>query len=225
MTRSGFGPSDGDFETDLLGLYPQLKAFARRLCGDGANADDIAQATLARAWRFRGSFGSGGNLRAWLFTIARNQFHSAHRRTWREVALDEGVWTRTPAKDCDQNTWLELSDTLAAVHHLGALSREALLLICVAGFSYSETATICGCSVGTIKSRVWQARRDLVAMLEGRRKADARPRDRRRDATFKLLAEIDALASRRVFDPNSLARVERRLSQFQARHALSSDRA
>jgi RNA polymerase sigma-70 factor (ECF subfamily) len=225
MAQSGVDPSGGDFETDLLGLYPQLKSFARRLCGDGANADDIAQAALARAWRFRGSFGSGGDLRAWLFTIARNQFHSVHRRNWREVALDEGVQTRTPAKDCDQNTWLELSDTLAAVRHLGALSREALLLIAVAGFSYSETATICSCSVGTIKSRVWQARRDLVAILEGRRKAGARPLDRGRGAAFKLLAEIDALAYQRVFDPKSPARVERRLSQLQARHGLSSDRA
>jgi RNA polymerase sigma-70 factor (ECF subfamily) len=63
-----------DFKTELLSLVPFLRAFARSLTGNQEAADDLAQETLVKAWQSRASFIPGTNLKAWLFTILRNQF-------------------------------------------------------------------------------------------------------------------------------------------------------
>jgi len=64
------------FQRDLIALIPHLGRFSRSLCGRGAIAEDMAQEALAKAWRSRASFESGTNLKAWLFTILRNEFCS-----------------------------------------------------------------------------------------------------------------------------------------------------
>ena len=76
-------PENPDFKTELLGLVPFLRAFARSLTGNQEAADDLAQETLVKAWQSRSSFIPGTNLKAWLFTILRNQFYSDRRRAWR----------------------------------------------------------------------------------------------------------------------------------------------
>src|SRR5260370_18402352 len=82
-----------DFRKDLLGLIPFLRAFSRSLCGDRELADDLAQEALAKAWQSRDTFRAGSNLKAWLFTILRNQFYSDRRRAWRQAP-----WGGTPAE-------------------------------------------------------------------------------------------------------------------------------
>jgi len=62
------------FERDLVALIPHLRAFSRMLCGKRAIAEDMAQEALAKAWRARANFEPGTNLKAWLFTILRNEF-------------------------------------------------------------------------------------------------------------------------------------------------------
>ena len=74
-----------DFKTEMLGLVPFLRAFARSLTGNQEAADDLAQETLVKAWQSRSSFIPGTNLKAWLFTILRNQFYSDRRRAWRQA--------------------------------------------------------------------------------------------------------------------------------------------
>src|SRR5258705_13549406 len=81
---------DGDFRRDLLDLIPFLRAFSRSLCGDRELADDLAQEALAKAWQSRDTFRAGSNLKAWLFTILRNQFFSDHGRAWRQAP-----WAKT----------------------------------------------------------------------------------------------------------------------------------
>lgn len=61
---------------DLTALIPQLRAFARSLCHDRAQADDLAQDALASAWRHRDAYAPDTNLKAWVFRILRNQFYS-----------------------------------------------------------------------------------------------------------------------------------------------------
>lgn len=219
--RIPLGHGDSDFEAELLSLYPQLKSFTRVLCRDRDNADDLTQSAYAGAWRLRRSFASGMSLRAWLFAFARRRFLLDLRNEWREVAWDDDAATSTD-RQVDQGAWLELSETLAAICHLTGLARVVLLLIGVGGFSYSEAAAICNCSVGTVKSRLWRARRELSAILEGRRKADPKIRGNDRNAAAMLLAELEALASERTFDPNARARVERRLFRLQERRGLGS---
>lgn len=81
------GPNEA-FKNELLALVPFLRAFARSLSGRTEGADDLAQETLVKAWQSRESFAAGTNMKAWLFTILRNQFYSERRRAWRQTPWD-----------------------------------------------------------------------------------------------------------------------------------------
>jgi RNA polymerase sigma-70 factor (ECF subfamily) len=71
----------GSKPDDLMALIPQMRAFARALCRDRAQGDDLAQDALLSAWRGRDSYAPGTNMKAWVFTIVRNQFYSDKRRS------------------------------------------------------------------------------------------------------------------------------------------------
>src|SRR5580658_8023623 len=107
-----------DFKTELLSLVPFLRAFARSLTGNQEAADDLAQETLVKAWQSRSSFVPGTNLKAWLFTILRNQFYSDRRRAWRQAPWDQEAAERIPGGGEDQFFSAELSDTARALRRL-----------------------------------------------------------------------------------------------------------
>src|ERR1017187_2380020 len=77
--------SSDTFRRDLIALIPHLRAFARSLCGQRELAEDLAQNALAKAWRSQGRFQAGTNLKAWLFTILRNEFFTYKRPSWRQT--------------------------------------------------------------------------------------------------------------------------------------------
>src|SRR4029079_4425458 len=81
-------PGGEDFRRNLIELIPDLRAFARALCGRRDGADDLCQEALAKAWQNRDSFEPGTNIKAWLFRILRNQFYSDKRRAWRQKPWD-----------------------------------------------------------------------------------------------------------------------------------------
>ena len=89
-------PENPDFKSELMALVPFLRAFARSLTGNPEAADDLAQETLVKAWQSRTSFIPGTNLKAWLFTILRNQFYSERRRAWRHAPWDQEAAERIP---------------------------------------------------------------------------------------------------------------------------------
>ena len=128
-------------------------------------ADDLVQETLLKAWSHIDSFQVGTNLRAWLFTILRNLFHSEYRKRRREVEDADGKYAATLAVQPAQGAHLDFEDMQRALTRLPADQREALLLVGASGFSYEQAADICGCAVGTIKSRVNRARSKLAALL------------------------------------------------------------
>ena len=192
-----------DFKSELLGLIPFLRAFARSLCGNQEAADDLAQETLVKAWQSRDTFIPGTNLKAWLFTILRNQFYSDRRRAWRQAPWDQEAAERIPGGGSDQSWAAELSDTARALRCLSDEQREALILVGAGGFSYEDAARICSCAVGTVKSRVARARKALIAILEGEDKLPAIPRPDEGDAAREIMAQLDRLA------PNRSEEVER----------------
>lgn len=155
-----------DFETALVAAIPHLRAFARSFANDRARADDLVQETLVKAWRSMDSFTPGTNFRAWLFTILRNVYISERRKLRREVSDPDNVYTDSLAVQPSQDSHLAFEDFLAKLTELPAEQREALLLVGAEGFSYDEAATICGCAVGTIKSRVNRARTRLSERLD-----------------------------------------------------------
>jgi RNA polymerase sigma-70 factor, ECF subfamily len=150
---------------DLLSVIPNLRAFAVSLCGNLDRADDLVQETLVKAWTNIGSFVEGTNLRAWLFTILRNIYYSEYRKRRREVADPDGTFAARLATAPAQTGHMDLLDFRAALQQLPSDQREALILIGASGLSYEEAAGICGCAIGTMKSRVNRARSRLADML------------------------------------------------------------
>ncbi|WP_420961263.1 RNA polymerase sigma factor [Brucella sp. IR073] len=153
------------FKKDLLRALPSLRAFAVSLVGQQDKADDLVQDTIMKAWAKQESFEIGTNIKAWLFTILRNEFYSQMRKRGREVQDSEGTFTSQLAVHPSQYGALDLQDFRKALDQLPADQREAIILIGASGFAYEEAAEICGCAVGTIKSRVSRARTRLQELL------------------------------------------------------------
>lgn len=155
-----------DFERDLIALIPHMRAFARSLCGDPSQADDLAQDALAKALKNRDSYQMGTNMKAWLFMILRNQFYSEKRRSWRATSLDPEVAEATLVANDDPDSTLELDDVRQALQMLPDSQREALVMVGAGGLSYEEAAAVIGIAIGTVKSRVSRARTALAEILE-----------------------------------------------------------
>jgi RNA polymerase sigma-70 factor (ECF subfamily) len=196
---------DAQFKADLLDLIPFLRAFARSLCGNQETADDLAQETLVKAWQARAMFAPGTNLKAWLFTILRNQFYSDRRRAWRQAPWDQEAAERIPGSAGEQSWAAELSDTVRALSCLSDEQREALILVGAGGFSYEDAARICGCAVGTVKSRVARARKSLITILEGDDTLPTASQPAEGDAASEIMAQLDRLT------PGAAAQAARRL--------------
>ncbi|MGB6485645.1 MAG: sigma-70 family RNA polymerase sigma factor [Steroidobacteraceae bacterium] len=171
---------------DMVALVPQLHTFARSLCRDGVRADDLVQEALMRAINNIQRFKPGTNLKAWLFTIVRNEHYSQLRRGKFEAQGMDIELLPEPSVPPDHDGKLELRDLNRALASLSPGQRTALILVSVSGFSYEEAAEICGCAVGTIKSRVARARETLLEMLEGRQPMAAAAAD---DEQYVSLAQ------------------------------------
>ncbi len=183
------------FKRDLVALIPHLRAFARTLCGDAAAADDLAQDAVMKAWDARSSFQMGTNMKAWTFMILRNQFYSEKRRSWRSTQLDQEAAERTLVAADDPEAPIALDEMRLALGMLPSEQREALILVGAGGFAYEEAADICGCAVGTVKSRVSRARRALHGILEGGQyDRDGAPAD---EAMRSILAHAERLSGAR----------------------------
>ncbi|MCI4660901.1 MAG: sigma-70 family RNA polymerase sigma factor [Neomegalonema sp.] len=144
---------------------PHLRAFARIFHRDPARADDLVQEAVLKAWSNIDKFQEGTNLRAWLFTILRNVFLSEMRERKREVEDADGAFAAQLAQAPSQDSQMEYDDFLTALQKLSEEHREALILVGGSGFSYEEAAEICGCAVGTVKSRVNRARARLAELM------------------------------------------------------------
>jgi RNA polymerase sigma-70 factor (ECF subfamily) len=197
---SAHKPENPDFRGELLALVPFLRAFARSLTGNQEAADDLAQETLVKAWQSRASFQPGTNLKAWLFTILRNQFYSDRRRAWRQAPWDQDAAERIPGGGEDQVYSAELSDTVRALKHLSDEQREALILVGAGGFSYEDAAKICKCAVGTVKSRVARARKTLIEILDGSDGLGDASRPAGGDAAREIMEQLDKLSPGRSED-------------------------
>lgn len=154
------------FKRELTGVIPHLRAFARGLCGRPDLADDLVQETMLKAWAAQERFEPGTSMRAWTFVILRNAYLTDMRRNRFRGEYDETVAERILIAPAGQEGQLHLDYMHRALLTLPPERREALLLVGAGGFSYEEAAEICGCAVGTIKSRVGRARATLTRMIE-----------------------------------------------------------
>ena len=191
--------SDPEFKTQLAQVIPHLRAFGRSLSGSRDLADDLVQETLLKAWAARKRFQAGTNMRAWTFIILRNLFLSQMRRARFKGEWDEITASKLLAAPASQDRHVELGDMQRALLHLPQPQREALILVGAGGFAYEEAAEICGCAVGTIKSRVARGRVALEQLLSGGKLPSRRQHktDPNHSALSQIMGEVDELSGGR----------------------------
>lgn len=172
MSRAAVPDAAGhaDPRDRLAGAIPRLRAFAISLTRDVTKADDLVQETILKAWSNIDKFDPATNLDAWLFTILRNAFYSALRKTRREVQDSDGAFAATLSERPAHDGRLAFGDFQRAFDQLSPEHREVLILVGASGFSCEEAAEMMGVAVGTVKSRANRARRrlaDLLHLAEG----------------------------------------------------------
>jgi len=183
------------FKEEVASLVPHLRAFARSLTGgDVQLADDVVQDTIVNALQAQHQFTPGTNLKAWLFTILRNRFRSVIARKHVTAEVPDDDLERHSWAPAEQESRIEVAAFKRAFAVLSAAHREVLVLVAVHGLPYEQVAAICGCEVGTVKSRVNRARAMLKKMLF----EDGLPVDPRRlpgaDRAGVLAADPEAAA-------------------------------
>jgi RNA polymerase sigma-70 factor (ECF subfamily) len=152
---------DGD-RGALAAFVRRTQADVRRLCAhltDPGDADDVAQDVYLRVWRALPSFRAEAPGRAWLFGIARRACADAVRRRRRRRRV-EAAAVVPPGPDP--------AGAVSTAHLVAALppdQRAAFVLTQVVGLPYAEAAEVCGCPIGTIRSRVARARAELARLL------------------------------------------------------------
>jgi RNA polymerase sigma-70 factor (ECF subfamily) len=166
MGQPTFDEMSQEMKDALLEAVPHLRAFARSLTRNRDQADDLVNDTVVRAIAASNQFTPGTNFRAWVFTILRNLFYNQGRRgAGRFTSIDE-VFVDEPSEMASQEASLEFDDFRRAFWQLPEHHREALILVGASGLNYEDAAKICGCQVGTMKSRVSRARTELRRMLD-----------------------------------------------------------
>lgn len=154
-----------EFRSEMLKVLPRLQAFARVLTRNREASEDLLQDAVVRALRAHRSFEPGSNMLAWLCTILRNQHISGLRRRRHEAMPIEDLPDSAASVGPSQYDSIQVGEIRRALLKLSAEHREVLLMVAAAGLSYGEAAEICGCAVGTVKSRVNRARNELRRIL------------------------------------------------------------
>ncbi|MEL7197806.1 MAG: RNA polymerase sigma factor [Pseudomonadota bacterium] len=152
-----------EVEAGLEGLLTRMWRFAMTRCGDQATADDLVQATCTRALERADQFTCGTRLDSWLFTILNSIWLNTVRSQGvrRGNGLVDVADAYLESADADEDTRVQLADTLRHIADLPSSQRSALLLVCVDGLSYREAAQALDVPVGTVMSRLAAARGSL----------------------------------------------------------------
>ena len=166
---------NSSFHDQVISILPKLRIQALALTRNRSAAEDLVQDAVCNALSAHASFIPGTNFPAWMHRILRNRFISNLRKRRDTTDIDD-VPQSTFATEAAHEDRLALKELGRAMTRLPADQREALLMVVVHGMSYEALAETTGCAVGTAKSRVFRARRQLEAWLLG--EVDAKGKDR-----------------------------------------------
>lgn len=170
---------DARFERDALQYIDALYAGAMRFTANPAEAEDLVQETILKAFAAFHQFEEGTNLKAWLFRILQNTFISNYRKKrreplqtstdemeeWQVSRLESNARTALPSAEQVVLDKLPDGDVLDALKALPDDFRTAVYLADVEGFSYAEIAEIMGTPTGTVMSRIHRGRKRLREAL------------------------------------------------------------
>jgi RNA polymerase sigma-70 factor (ECF subfamily) len=158
-----------DFQNLLIEALPSMKAFAMTLCRNRTRAEDLVQDAACRALAKMELSEPGTNFKARVFTIMRNHYIDTIRQQKREtqVELDDDEMAKVRFQSPNQEHALVLKEVQSAINTLIPEQREVLQLVVVNGLSYDDAAAVCGCPVGTIRSRLARARREIERQITG----------------------------------------------------------
>jgi RNA polymerase sigma-70 factor, ECF subfamily len=165
------------FEADALSCLDAVARFAYSLTRAPDDADDLVQETYLRAFKSRHTWKEGADMRRWLFTICKNVFLRTHEREQRQESLSTDPTDETFAavrmhNAMEQSGEIVLFDRLnssdaivTALERLSEQARLVVVLVDMEGYGYDDAASVLGIPVGTVRSRLFRARRLLQEML------------------------------------------------------------
>ena len=176
MSDAAKREKDRAFEAEALRWFQELTRFALSLTRDEADADDLVQETYLRAYSSWDSFTPGTECRAWLFVICRNTFRRTRTREARQVEADDAELEALAAAALHASAVqsghgslfaeVDLSDAIRrALDGLPENFREAVTLVDINDQSYEDAARVLGVPVGTVRSRLFRARRLMQEAL------------------------------------------------------------
>ena len=150
---------------NVVGQLGSLRRYARSLTRNEAEAEDLVQDTLVRAYERRGSFRDGGNLKGWLLSILHNGFIDSKRSSQAEVRRENtlAVIVETSLQPPQEHS-IRLTEVRDAFFSLPEEQRAALHLVAIESLSYEEAAATLGIPIGTLMSRIGRARATLRSL-------------------------------------------------------------
>lgn len=180
MTAQGLNRREA-FEVEALPHLDRLYAVARRLAPARVDPEDLVQETVLRAYRTFDGYQPGTNCRAWLLTILHSVYVNRFRKLKREPELQPSEelerqadrnrmsedWEGPLLAAVTSGQWGTGKQVEAALRRLPDEYRQTLLLVDVEELTYEEAAGALGCPVGTVRSRLFRARRLLATDLAG----------------------------------------------------------
>ncbi len=146
--------------------HDSLLYYLRRLTGEADASEDLLQNVWLQVYRKVSTLKNPGAFRTWLFRIAHNQAVQRFRKLAPEVLLEETGFDPGSQADPDEFGADDAARINSALARLSAPHREVLSLRFLEEMSYEEIATVTGCSLGTIRSRIHYAKRALKQALE-----------------------------------------------------------
>lgn len=169
------------FERSALPHLDGLYGTALRMTRNRAEADDLVQDTIVRAYRFWHTFKTGTSIKAWLFTILRNTFISRYHRANRAKSAHSDIQaqmpalgpevavghpdSRMPSPEAAMTRRMTQERIATALEAVPEDYRFAVILADLEGMAYKEIAEIMQCPIGTVMSRIYRGRRLLHKLL------------------------------------------------------------
>jgi len=161
-----------EFDYQIASMRSTLKAFTRRFTTNREESNDLVQDTILKALTYRNKFREDTNLKGWLFTIMRNTFINNYRKNQRaKTSLDNTkelyfLNVEDPHTFNSPGASYEFKD---AWKHINSLRDELLVpfKMHTSGYKYHEIAEHLGIPIGTVKNRIFHARKEIQSRLAG----------------------------------------------------------